>query len=145
MGHDQPPLVGSVLHRSHSNLDHLLYMWLTRSHGSRLCAHRPVLSSPRRATTSSGNISKSLLVNPKSAVSSTLVDARTKPHPACANTDMNDLSATAITQRPCVLARTPINKHKPDTPLQLKDFAMLLHNNPDCTFYSSKQKLYCRY
>ena len=138
MGQDQPPLVGSVLHRSHSNLDHLLYMWLTRSHGNRLCAHRLVLSSPpRRATTSSGNISNPLLVNPKSAVSSTLVDARTKPHPACANTDMIDLSATAITQRPRVLARTPINKHKPDTPLQPQVLAMLLHNNPDCTFVES--------
>ena len=59
-----------------------------------------------------------LRVNPKSAVSSMLVDARTKPHLAWANTDMNVSSVTTITVRPHVPAKAPINKHKPDTPLQ---------------------------
>ena len=68
--------------------------------------HLPVTSSiPLRA-------------NPKSAVSSMLVHARTKPHLACANTNINVSSATTITLRPRVPARAPINKHKPDTPLQ---------------------------
>ena len=78
-----------------------------------------------------------LWANPKSAVSSTLVDARTKPHLACANTNMNVSSATAITLRPRVPARAPINKHKPDTPLQPEVFAMSLHNHPDRTFVES--------
>ena len=68
--------------------------------------HLPVTSSiPLRA-------------NPKSAVSSMLVDAKTKPHLACANTDMNVPSTTTITLTPRVPARAPINKHKPNTPLQ---------------------------
>ena len=55
--------------------------------------HLPVTSSiPLRA-------------NPKSAVSSMLLDARTKPHLACANTDTNVSSATTITLRPRVLAQ----------------------------------------
>ena len=89
----------------------------TRSHCNRLCTHRPVLLSlPRRAIASSGNISN---LNPKSGISSMLVDARTKHHLACANTETNVSSATAITQRPRVLARALIkNKRKPDTPLQ---------------------------
>ena len=68
-----------------------------------------------------------LQANPKSAISSMLVDARTKPHLACANTDMNVSSATAITQRPLVPARAPINKYRPDTPLQPEVFTMSLH------------------
>ena len=57
-----------------------------------------------------------LRANPKSAVSSMLVEARTKPHLPCANTETNVSSAPTITLKPRVPARAPINKHKPDTP-----------------------------
>ena len=78
-----------------------------------------------------------LLANPKSAVSSTLVDTRTKHHQACTNTDTNVLPATAITQRQHVPARAPINKHKLNMPLQPEVFAMSLRNHPDPTFVES--------
>ena len=92
---------------------------------------------PRRATASSGNISNPLQTNPKFAASSMLVDARTKPHLACASTNTNVSSATAITQRPRVPVRAPINKHKLDTQLQPEVFAMSLHNHPDRMFVES--------
>ena len=81
------------------------------------CAHtdqsfRPPGKQPHLPVTSS----IPLRAKPKSAVSSMPVDARTKPHLACANTDMNVSSATTITLRPRAPARAPINKHKPDTP-----------------------------
>ena len=102
------------------------------------CAHidqffRPPCEQPQLLLTSP----TPLRANPKSAVSSSLVDARTKPHLACPNTNMNLSSATAITQRPRVPARAPINKHKPDTPLQPEVFAMSLHNYLDRTFVES--------
>ena len=112
MGHDQPLPVGSVLYKLSSN---------------KLCTQRPVLlSPPRQVTTSSGNIPNPLRANPKSAVSSTLVDSRTKHYLTCANTHTNVSSVMAITLRPCVPARAQINKHKPDTPLQPLLFAMSL-------------------
>ena len=58
MGHDRPSPVSSVLHRSCSNIDHLLYMHPTRSRWQQTAhtdqSFRP--PPPKQATTSSGTI-----------------------------------------------------------------------------------------
>ena len=116
MEHDQPSPVGSasqVAQQPRSPAIHVTNQitWqqtVHTDHSSRHPGEQPhlLVISPT-----------SFWANPKSAVSSTLVDAITKPHLACANTNMNVSSATAITLRPHVPTRTPINKHKLDTPL----------------------------
>ena len=57
MGHDLPPPMGSVFHRSRSNLCHLLYMWSAGPCGNRLLTPTSTFVPPDEQPHLPGNIS----------------------------------------------------------------------------------------